>query len=337
MFTLAGAAFVGRLSRGPRMPKPFNFVRWFAVFGLAAIALASVLTSLLVSRLLIADVVRRDARISMEFVQSIAAAEEMEGYFKDGGASEQPPLLEFFNHVSKMPHVLRANVFSTDRRIVWSSDAELIGMRFAHNPELEAALLGRLEVSTDEVRWKPEHMLFDVLESGFVEQYLPVRSDGKVIGVVEIYKDQRALLQSISDSLRVVWLGNLGGAAALYALLCWLVWRGDGARRAHHEQQLECRTLDTLGAIASAVGEGPLAAIRSRAEAGLESASTATRESNEEILFEVERLQRWFRELLTYAPPGDEVAMKAVYDSAPGFDAARRHPWRSPVRRRPLG
>lgn len=191
------------------MPKPFNFVRSFAVFALAAITLVSVSASLLISRLLIADIVQRDAKISMEFVQSISAVEKLEeGYFYSGAVDTR--LREFFSHVSKMPHVLRANVFSADGRVAWSSDSQLIGMRFGHNAELEAALLGRLEVSTDHVRWKPEHMFFQLQETGFVEQYLPIHDGGKVIGVVEIYKDQRTLLQSIRDGLRVVWLANLG-------------------------------------------------------------------------------------------------------------------------------
>jgi two-component system, NtrC family, sensor histidine kinase HydH len=291
------------------MRKAFDLTRWFLPFALGATAVVSVATSLLLSRLLVADMVQRDAVVSMEFVQSITAVEHPEDYFASENAVDTR-LAGFFNHIATMPHVLRANVFSAQGRVIWSSDAKLIGMTFAHNPELEAALRGKLETS-NEVRWKPEHMLLGVQEEGFVEHYLPVWIKGKVVGVVEVYKDQRALLESINERLRWVWLCSFAGGAVLFAILYWLVRRAQRISTALHSRQLECTTSAALAAMASAIAQGPLAAIRSRAELGLESASPASRDANEDILFEVERLQRWLGEVEAGAaddPAGAEHA-----------------------------
>jgi hypothetical protein len=307
------------------MQKPFTFSRWFSIAAFTTIAGVSILTALLISRLLISDIVHRDAKVSMEFVQSITAVEHPEDYFT-GGKAVDTRLLDFFNHVSQMPHVLRANVFSSDRRIIWSSDANLIGMTFSHNPELEAALLGHLKVSED-VRWKPEHIFFQMEEQEFMELYLPVVSMGKVIGVVEVYKDSQTLLQSINKGVRTVWLCSLAGAALMYAVLCWLVRWADRRIQAQHAEQLEAATLAAMAAVATAVAQGPIAAIRSRAASGLESSSHVSREANEEILFEAERLQRWLRDLLEYAPQqsadGSNSVPAALFDGMPALEAAR--------------
>ncbi|KQT11605.1 hypothetical protein [Ramlibacter sp. Leaf400] len=285
------------------MDKPFSLTRWFLPAASLVTALVCIATSLLLSRLLVNDMVRRDAQVSMEFVQSITAVEHPEDYFT-GEKAVDTRLIDFFSHVSTMPHVLRANVFSAQGRIIWSSDAKLIGMTFSHNPELAAALQGRIETSS-EVRWKPEHMLLGVPSEGFMEHYLPVYDKGKVIGVVEVYKDQRALFESIHEGVRLVWLCSVCGGVVLFALLFWLVRRADRVIRARQSREIESTTLAVLASMASAVSLGPLAAIRSRAELGLESASPGAREANEEIMFEVERLQRWLRDLQANADDGE--------------------------------
>jgi signal transduction histidine kinase len=286
------------------MRRPFQLTRWFALIGLAAICAVTLISSLLLSRFLVGSMLHRDATTSMEFVRSISEVQEARGYFTGERAADRN-LVEFFNHIATMPHVLRANVFSLDRRIIWSSDPKLIGRAFDQNPELDAALAGTLSIS-DEVSWKPEHMFLEGAVGRFVEQYLPVHSRGEVIGVVEVYKDPAALVSLVSEGLRWVWACSIAGGAFLFAILFWLARRADGIIRRQQAQLVESESLAALGAMTSAIAHGirnPLASIRSSAELGLDSPPAGRRESCEDILSEVDRLERWVRDLLAYSVP----------------------------------
>jgi two-component system sensor histidine kinase HydH len=292
--------------------------RQVALAGLAAIALIAAGTSLVLSHVIVSHAVQRDARVSMEFLRSVTEVERPEAYFL-GESTTDSRMSEYFQHISAMPNVLRANIFSADRRIIWSSDASLVGMTFGHNPELDSALLGRLEVSSDDVRWKPEHMLLGSQQERFIETYLPVFRSGNVIGVVEIYKSQQSLFESIHQELRAVWLCSFAGGAILYGLLLLSLRRGR-----HPNQELPGGASEALGTVAAAVTHGVggrLAAIRSRAERGLEFRSRAAREASEEILFEVDALERWLLGLQAYGVRQSEgcssVSSEPVPVSAP--------------------
>jgi len=286
-------------------PKPFKLTRWFAILGLVVTALVSVVTSLVLSRFLVSNILHRDATVSLEFVQSIVHVQQAEDYFT-GKRGADKNLVEFFNHIATMPDVLRANVFSLDKTIIWSSDATMIGRTFHDNPELDDALQGEIQTTVENDRWKPEHMFLAEKRQAFVENYLPVRGQGRIIGVVEVYKAPRALFASLDDGLRLIWMCGIGGGAFLYAVMFWLVRRADRIILAQQTRLVESETLAALGAMASAVAHGirnPLASIRSSAELHLEHASGADREASEDIVTEVDRLERWIRDLLTYSVP----------------------------------
>lgn len=311
-------------------PKPFKLTRSFAILGLVSIALVSIASSLLLSRFLVNSVLDRDALVTMEFVQSIAEMQQARSYFTGERAPDRN-LVEFFNHIATMPDVLRANVFSKDRTIIWSSDPKLIGRTFPDNPELDEALRGKLEIGVNimgkKYRWKPEHIFLDEQEQGFVENYLPMRSNGEIIGVVEVYKSPRALFASINDGLRLIWASGIGGGVFLYAVLFWTVRRADRIIQTQQARLVESETLAAMGAMASAVAHGirnPLASIRSSAELNVEDPSPAVREANEDIVSEVDRLERWIRDLLTYSQPEagepeDVQITQVLHDSLNNF------------------
>ena len=86
-----------------------------------------------------------DATVSQDFVESIVEAEGTWSYFVAKRTGDENPVLDsFFSHISHMPDVVRANVYSADRTILWSSDAALIGEHFPENDELAATLRGEL-------------------------------------------------------------------------------------------------------------------------------------------------------------------------------------------------
>ena len=85
-----------------------------------------------------------------------------------------------------------------------------------------------------------------------------------------------------------------------------MVRRADQVIRSQQSRLVETETLSALGEIASAVAHGirnPLASIRSSAELWHDSSEPGVHESARDIMSEIDRLEKWVRELLTYSQP----------------------------------
>jgi len=117
-----------------RVAKMFNLTRQFALLSFLCIVLISATMAFLLSRFLTDALLARDANVSMEFIDSIVQAEGTWNYFiADRTKVQNQGLESFFNHVAHIPDVVRANVYSADYLVLWSSDSNLIDERFTHN------------------------------------------------------------------------------------------------------------------------------------------------------------------------------------------------------------
>ena len=288
----------------------FKLVRWFVVASMVTIGLTSVVAAEALSRFMTREMLERDMAVSTEFVNSVVQVQRATSYFYgDTFDPKHPEMEEFFRHVANLPDVIRANVFSRDRTILWSSDSALIGQKFSDNAELEAAFLREAhpEIETREHGEKAEHAGLPAEADVFVENYLPIWSaDGRIIvGVVEMYKTPAKLLASISRAKDLIWLGaSLAGLLVFVGLT--VVVRYAGKMLAQQETRiLEAERLAVVGEMTSAVAHGirnPLAAIRSSAELALEDElQSETRESLIDIVLQSDRLESWIRGFLTRA------------------------------------
>lgn len=298
--------------RQPATPRPRtrgrDVVRWFAGVMLLCIGVFGAGSAMIFSGFLTHQMLMRDAELSGEFLESIIAAERTWSYFADPASTEaREPLESFFNHVSKMPNVVRANVFARDGTVLWSSNPAMIGRRYSGNAQLDAALDGRVSIETGTVQKSEHERLNEAVGSGrFVEAYLPVYDEARerVIGVVEIYRLPDTLFQTIDKDIRLVWLGTFLVAALLYASLLWMALR---AQRVIAEQQsllVEAEALSAIGAVASAVAHGirnPLAAIRSSAELAATEDAAGAAACLADIQREADRMEAWMRDLLLQA------------------------------------
>jgi hypothetical protein len=81
---------------------------------------------------------RRDGEVTMEFIQSLAFVQNADRVFNrvPTPVTDKGEIGEFFVHVASMPDVLRTNIYNTQYRIIWSSNAQMIGRVFPKNPEL---------------------------------------------------------------------------------------------------------------------------------------------------------------------------------------------------------
>lgn len=289
---------------------PFNLSRWFAVVGLVSIASICVVSGWLLSGFLTDRMLAQEARLTEEVIDSVVDVEQAAGYFT-GGATKDGDYKEFVAHITALPDVLRANLYSSDRRVIWSSDPDLIGRHFSGNEELEDALAGKVVAHGGE-RVKEEHEALDA-HRYFFEIYTPVRApgSGQVVGVVELYKTPQALFEAIAAGKRAIWIGAAIAGLFQYLTLFWLVRRADETIRAQRERLVQSETFAAVGEMSSAVAHGirnPLASIRSSAELALDSRPADWRDEARDIVEQVDRLESWVRRLLSYSQPlGDKA------------------------------
>jgi signal transduction histidine kinase len=291
----------------------FNLLRWFSLTALISVAAVSALSAWALSAFLTERMIRQEAEVTAGFVRSIVSTEDAYDYFTYEKSLSGQQLQNFLAHMRRMPGVLRTNVYSADRRMVWSSDAALIGQRFERNDELDAALGANLVVHSGIVEashlFKPEHLYLAAEDRRFVESYVPIldREGRRVVGVVELYKVPNELFAAIREGVRLIWLAAGIAAVFLYLALFWIVRRGHSIIEAQREKLIENESLAVVGEMGSAVAHGlrnPLASIRSSAELALESPlPPEVRECSVDIIEQVDRLEGWVRELLTYAKP----------------------------------
>ena len=294
----------------------FNLRVWFAVAGFAVIALLTVAFALAMSSFLTKTMLDREVAVTQEFLQGILATE---GYGERGfanGVSPSDSLTEIADHVRSMPEILRANLYSLDRLIVWSTDGGLIGRRFDNNPELEQALAGHLvsEVGIIGANDKPEHVALTAGVTGhFIEAYLPMWHGTKVLGVVELYKVPTALEAAIGHGHRIIAVSAAIGGLVLFGTLYWIVRRGALQIQRQQTELGRMEGLAAVGQMASAIAHSlrnPLAGIRSSAEL-LRLEHPVTKPAPDEIIVEVDRLDEYVRELMEYAR-NDAVSLQRV-------------------------
>lgn len=296
--------------------KPYNLLHSFSILSLLSIAAISAISATLLARFLRENLLQRDAVVTMEFVQSIAQAQNTSIYFTEQDyAKGKEPLTDFFTRIAHMPDVVRANVYSRQRTILWSNEEHLIGKHFTDdNPELDRALAGELALETGQVKdpVKTEHILFAPEIDQFVENYIPIRDprNGAIVGVVEIYKLPRVLMQTIAKGNRLVWLNALLGGLFLYGALFWIVRRASLTIQRQQQALVEAEKWAVIGELTAAVAHSlrnPLAAIRSSAELAQEEGAVSVGEYTADIIAKVDHLEKWVRELLIYSCQPGEV------------------------------
>jgi two-component system, NtrC family, sensor histidine kinase HydH len=316
------------------VPQPYALMRWFALAGALSIGLFSLGMAWVLSSFLGTSMLQRDAAVSRDFVQSIANIQQVAGFFRAPDVQPAPSVVEFFAHVAAMPDVLRANVYSPQRRVMWSSRAELIGQTFAANLELDQALAGHVVVNLedeahDAAPGKAEHQGLQSPALGYVENYLPVydekRGPGAVsranaanaangpngapasprelIAVIELYRQPTALLSEIERGKRLIRIGSALGGVFLFSMLMWFVRRTERALQLQQQRVVEAETMAAVGEISAAVAHSirnPLGSIRSSAELQAEMHGDAAG-VQAEIVRNVDRVEHLVRTLLSYA------------------------------------
>jgi len=311
----------------------FSLLRWFSVTSFVSVVVFSIGVALVLTRFLQQNMLNRDAAVSREFVQSIVNTQRVAEYFERGDAARAADFSEFFSHIAAIPDVLRANVYTPNRRVLWSSDPAIVGRTFERNDELEEALAGEVVVNhgstTDDLKDKPEHVLLGSESVDYVENYLPVydTTGKRLIGVVELYKVPRALFATIREGTRMIWLSAIVGGLFLYLSLLWLVVRANRVLREQRSRLVEAEALAMVGEMSAAVAHSirnPLASIRSSAELQMETGE-ARREDAQDVVRNVDRIDRLVRTILSYASETSDTSATVATDLCRAVREAVEH------------
>jgi signal transduction histidine kinase len=301
--------------------KSFNLLKWFAILSFISIAATSILAGIVLSRFLSEQLLAREATVSMEFIQSIYDQRARNALSAGrGDAQDDVKLKLFFESITRIPDVIKANIFNMDQSIAWSSDNDLLGKRFEDNADLMEALIGTLvfehkRLDRESVAGgstKAEHEYLPETVNEFVESYIPIRDkrNNEIVAVVELYKAPRALFDVLEKGRWLVFLVSVISGLVLYSVLFWIVRRGNLLIIQQNEALVQSERLASIGSLTRSIAHSirnPIASIRSSAELSLEEANVTVAESMHDIINESDRLDRWIRELLVLSHTQDLV------------------------------
>lgn len=292
------------------MEKPrrqgFGITLWFVAVSTGVVVLTQIVLGIVTASFLSDRFLQREGLVSQEFLENIVRAEGSGGRLFDAEIG-RTDLQSFAKHILSMPGFLRANIYSPDGIVWWSSDSEMIGRSDPQNEELREAFAGELITELGDIAGdvKSEHGALPVGEDGqFIEAYIPVRDGaGRLISVVEFYKSPAALNELVRDARRVVWSVTAAGAILLFATFLFIVRRGTGLIRRQQAEIANMEALAMVGEMAGAVAHSlrnPLASLRSSAELAKLEHGNGVAGAMDEMMGEIDRMDQHIRDLLNY-------------------------------------
>jgi two-component system, NtrC family, sensor histidine kinase HydH len=105
--------------------RAFNLTRRFSLLALGCIASLSIVAAIVLSSFLTEKLLHQDATMVEDFVQDVVFGDRASAFFR--GPASASGIEDTFRHFAQIPDVLRTNLYSRDRNILWSSDRSLIG------------------------------------------------------------------------------------------------------------------------------------------------------------------------------------------------------------------
>ena len=339
--TSAPATRTAATTRDPAPQAPFNIRLWFAVVSFVVIGALGGAFALLMSEFIAHRLLYREAEVTQEFLQSIVLAEHTaRDVFQPSTPDNLDSLESFTDHMVGLPGIFRANMYALDRKIVWSTDQQMIGRRFDVNAELEEAFRGVLQTEINaisQITVKAEHEALRLAGARhFIEAYIPMRdANREIVGVVELYKSPVALEATIRSAETIIWSSVAIGALILYGALYWVVRRGAQVIERQQQQLMTMETMAALGQMAGAIAHSlrnPLAGLRSSAELVAAGDMETAKDASRTIIAEADRMDRHIRDLLSYTrterlavQPVDplEVARSCITDARAAIERRR--------------
>lgn len=352
-----GLLLSGQENGGRTGRKRFNLQRWFSLVSLLVISLVALGLGTISTRYVVNESITRDALLTAQFVSAIGTAElrhvEIPAVHTMGDLLDiRKPLSgignvteyqrerargEFLDHIAHLPDALLINVYGADRRVIWSSNVDLIGKVMKDNDELEEAFSSRELVASSYHKVEPgkvEQKFNHPPEYLFIENYIPLFDSDRddVLAVVEVYKEPKDLISRIERGYQLIWLATALGGGLIYLGLFWIIRRASALLAEQQRQLVTNETFVLLGEMSSAIAHSlrnPLATIRSSAELAEEVAGESAQKNLRDIIGQVDRMSKWVRELLVSSRPlsGEAEAvdlLAALHEAVAGYELQMR-------------
>lgn len=130
----------------------------------------------------------------------------------------RPQVDRYVRSVVLQGDYVRVKVWAPDGEILYSDKTGLIGQSFPLSDDLRRALAGE---SAHEISHlgQAENTFERPLASRLLEVYLPIRVDGQVVGVWEVYRSLERIDANLGRVRRAVWLSVGSGLAVLLVFL----------------------------------------------------------------------------------------------------------------------
>lgn len=172
-------------------------------FLLAAVLLVGTLVSvsgLVATRFFQHAILERESQLVNELASSLLAEpDEGEATLTAGFLDKQ------LHHLLALDEILRINVFSADKHLVWSSESDIIGRRARNDAPLGRALSGDVVPvaqpfqRTSHRDWNPK--------ADVMEVYVPIRSagDSQPLGAMGIYRDAGQINHTLTRGAMLIW------------------------------------------------------------------------------------------------------------------------------------
>lgn len=308
--------------------EPLNLMQRFSLTSFLIIGAVAMGLAWYSTRFLVNESLERDALLSAQFIQSMAVGEirhhdligmKMGDVLSAAHYGMLAPETsrnrgrarsEFLDHLANLPDLLLATIISPERKVIWSTNPQLIGRTLKNDGPLETAFSsgGRVSARYDEVEpGRPEQQFTRAPKMFFVENYVPLQDDqGKVLAMVEIYKEPVDLIERLERGRRLIWAATALGGLVIYFGLFWIVYRAAKLLTEQQDQLVANKTYGGLVEMSTAVAHSlrnPLASIRSSAELAQVMPDQPALRNIADIITQVDRMSGWINDLLQILRP----------------------------------
>lgn len=210
----------------PKFMKAFkNIIFQYSLASLAAVLTVTLILSYFLTQGTKAHLIDMHLQLFSDIVQNEAKGmpEIYEFFLSPPGSSPPQNLDHYITELTSFGDVFRIKLWGPEAVILWSDETRIIGRRYPDNQEYHEAWKGKVAYEI-----AATHKTEQATEAGrgpVLEIYVPLKNEGRVIGIVELYEASETLWIEIDRHTRLIWLMMGLAGLVLYLLLFFIFYR----------------------------------------------------------------------------------------------------------------
>lgn len=229
-----------------------NVLLQYSITTLLVISLASYFLGIVLVNRTIDLQINKHIDLYPEIInQEVNRYPEILSYFIGSDYANKPePFNNFIQNLKSFGQVFRIKVWGKDAEVIWSDDRTIVGKKFSDNDAYFKAWSGDLQYEVAEPI-KGEN-INEMDHQLVLEIYVPLLSESKVVGIIEIYESVDDLYIEIQAATRFIWIMVISTGTIIYVLLFTIFYRAH-RRLSNMNKELEKNqevTILSLAAVA---------------------------------------------------------------------------------------